>query len=494
LVALALYQRWPGLNPPSLWLDDLWVAVLAKDATLSGLLWGKSPCPPGFVILLKVLRAVAGQEPWVLQALPLAASLAQPALMAWLVWRVTGSVAAAVAGAALAAANPTLAAYSLRVKAFSLDGLVTLGLLIGAVGCARAGGTGRLAVLACAAVAALPFSFPSLFVSMALVNAVLWQRVRAGTNRGPTLAVAAGFNAAMLATFAVVVQGRVTKPILMYWTDYYLPASSLANACAFMAETGRHFVTGACHGRAPWLALAIPVGLYTLARRGHKAVAAGLVLFYAGMVAVSAAKLYPLGTGRTDLFGYPLSAFLAVLGLWTLLRRVPAALWLGAAAALALMGHEQICNRVTYPYSCSRAVMERANETVQPGDALVVYPWANWAAGYYGRWPTELVDVDDSTNGFYVHLDRPRTCVLHETHGGVNFQADARVVWLQVHELLARPADRVVYAAASADVQPHRWIVEAILSHGYEVRLDEPYKGGRFMVFTRRPGRGAARR
>src|SRR5262249_10044937 len=55
LVAATALARLPGLNPASLWWDDLWVATLAK-ASLREALTIPAPTPAGFLLTLWLVR------------------------------------------------------------------------------------------------------------------------------------------------------------------------------------------------------------------------------------------------------------------------------------------------------------------------------------------------------------------------------------------------------------------------------------------------------
>jgi hypothetical protein len=76
IVVLAISLRLPGLAPPSLYLDDVWVALFAREASLADLMALRPPHPAGFMALQALaLRFLPGAELSV-QLIPFAASLA----------------------------------------------------------------------------------------------------------------------------------------------------------------------------------------------------------------------------------------------------------------------------------------------------------------------------------------------------------------------------------------------------------------------------------
>ena len=75
LIAATAIARFPGLNPASLWWDDLWVGTLAK-ASLCEALTVPNPSPPGFLFVLWILRRLVPSPEWSLQLFPFLCGLA----------------------------------------------------------------------------------------------------------------------------------------------------------------------------------------------------------------------------------------------------------------------------------------------------------------------------------------------------------------------------------------------------------------------------------
>ena len=132
-------------------------------------------------------------------------------------------------------------------------------------------------------------------------------------------------------------------------------------------------------------------------------------------------------------------------------------------------------------------LVEKANKEIGDEDGLVVYPWTNWAIGYYGKWPARIIKAEDSSNGFYVHLLRPRTLVLHETYKGVNFYSDPHLAQNQLSEFLASGFNRLFYISSLKKNNAHKWIVNYIIEQGYRKRVNEKYYDGNFMLFEKGP-------
>ena len=108
--------RWPGLNPESLWYDDLVWASIAWLPDLGTMLDLPAHGPPAFFLLLRASRAVFRDPEWSLQLVPFLCGIAAIPVMSIVAWRLTKSPSLSVLGAALTALNPLLAHYSLFVK------------------------------------------------------------------------------------------------------------------------------------------------------------------------------------------------------------------------------------------------------------------------------------------------------------------------------------------------------------------------------------------
>ena len=85
VVVLAFSLRLPGLATPSLYLDDTWVALLARDASISPTCWRSDLLIPSDSSSFWQSHAVSCPEPSSpVQLVPFAASLALVPLGAWL--------------------------------------------------------------------------------------------------------------------------------------------------------------------------------------------------------------------------------------------------------------------------------------------------------------------------------------------------------------------------------------------------------------------------
>jgi len=489
LGAIVLFRGLPAFSPPSLWLDDQWVALLAARAPWSFLFGAPIPCPPGFALLEGLARAWLGEADWALQVLPFAAGILTAPLCGWVAYRLTEEAAIGLTTATLLAGSPVLAAFSLRVKPFSLDALLAAALLGLAVAAMKGRSLRGFAILCALAAAAPLVSFPAIFIAPPLVAATAWSLL-ASAGGAPlprrTIVPMLAATSAALGAGAWLLGGRGNPLLYQHWRSFYLPILEPGRLPEFLAANGGRFFTLALPGPLAVLALLVPVGIAALLRRRPtRPLGAAVVAIYAGVAGASALSRFPVGGGRTDLFSYPVTLLCIAAALGAIpwrRRRVAAGAALLAIAALAWTIRD---GPVEYPPTGAATIVRQAARVIQPGDGLVVYPWSNWAAAYYGPWPYKLAAAADSTNGYYAELERPATLVLRESVDGVKFDASPRGVESQLEIYLPAAPARVYYLALWGPPAPNDWVVRAFRAHGYRPSGGEKSQGAMWLRFER---------
>jgi hypothetical protein len=492
---LALSLRLPGLAPQSLYLDDAWVALLARDASLPDLLAIKPPHPVGFIALLAIARRLLPGAELSLQLLPLAASLALVPLGAWLVRRTTGGLAGGILAAVLLALNPTLSDYAVRAKPYATDALLAL-VLVAATGRCLAEPSqrhlGRLALLA--APAAL-FSYPAALVGVVGFAGALAAALAATRERGPLMRLAGAFLAAEVALGVLLVYGQANRALTSFWQGGFVPLQKPLDGIAFILSRSALILGSSFpHG---WQALGILVlvGFVLLVRaRETRFAAAFLLALWSSLFAAAAVRLYPVD-GRTTAFAYPLVALVAAGAISALARRarrtfvregVPALL----AAAIVLSS----ATRVTYPLVEDARLVRALAAEAEPEDVVLIYPHTNWSAGYYSGWPVRLVPVDYYGARFEARLLRDRSVTLP---GLAGYEDRPEVLDPALRDLVSLRPERVLYLATHLEVSccaAHVHIGELLGASGYRPELLARAQGAELLRFTRhapRPSAGA---
>ena len=162
-------------------------------------------------------------------------------------------------------------------------------------------------------------------------------------------------------------------------------------------------------------------------------------------------------TCRTDIFSYPVTILAITVAIWLARRRsrILPAIALGVVLLEIVLFFPRM--RIRYADAGGRAVIELASEHASNSDdGLIVAPQTNWAIGCYGPWPVRLVGVDDSTNGFFVEIERAHSLVLRET-----------AIDAQLDRFCLTAPDRIYFVSIRRSPARDQQIVETIETHGY---------------------------
>lgn len=497
-VVLAAFKLRSGLAPGSLFLDDEWVALALRDAGLGERIALNLPMPIGFSLLAGVPVALAPASHLALQVVPVLAYLGTVASLPVLVFRLSRSPWAAALGAAIIATAPLTAEFAVRAKQYTLDQLVTVGVLLAMVGLFRAREPRRLLGAAIALASSVVLSYSSLFlVTAVLVTASVrvWVAPRWGTptDAPPTsrqrLQVTAVASSLLVAVgaFLLLYVRRASRAVMSeYWVDYFPSWHGWTGVWAFLSVRAREFVLFALPDWAWIFALVAPLGFVWLWRHGHREYAVALALFYGLVLAAAATHSYPMGIGRTDMYAGPVTTLLICLGILELVH------WIRSVAVrhlvfAALLASFTISLAVSpgpvYPETDDRGAVQRALERLGDGDALVLSPYAAFALGYYGMRPSRLVPVDYYGHGFDVAFDRPRT--LTTAFGRWDVQ-QPRAVATERERLAAFVNDapsRLIYLETQSDSAGRAATVRTIVDGGFRLAASTRF-GGRAEAFV----------
>lgn len=417
-VLWAAGSRMGALNPQTLWSDDVAVACLAKLDSLWTAIAVPAPLAPGFVALLWIARRAIADPEVSLQVLPFMLGLTGPLLVGVVVSRLTSSYLLGVAALVLGLWSPNLAQYSVFVKPYSMDYALAALLLWLAV---------RLLVerreegqtVATAGIASVLFSMPSVFLSLALVHIGALTPGSNAANRGRwstrRWATVVAFDVLLAVIYLVVLRSRSNPALRVWWTDSFVPVTSLTALLDFLRTTGwtavREALPPPCMALAPLAAVGLAALVVSPTRRRFGAFVA---VVYAGAIAASMLQIYPIGIGskaRVSIYSYAMTTMLVGVGFDALTRWMPLR---GLARAAAAVGVVVCVTRVAppaYPRLNQAELARTLESSAAPGDAIVLNTPAASLAGYYASWPIGT-DADGSSYGFAVRIRRPGTLTL----------------------------------------------------------------------------------
>ncbi len=497
---LAAYWRVSGLDPPSLYLDDQWVAILVRRASWRELFGLAPPIPLGFIVLERVFSMISLDPEWPLQVLPAAASVALVPLTSLLAWRLTGRRSFAFLAAVLVAVDPTLAHFAVAVKQYATDALVVVLVLLAGLPLLRRWSPRRAAALAAGSLVGLTVSFPSIFASGLLVNLSAFAAARNREDGGravkQAVVVAVLFDLCLALFYLGILRHQTGPAMVDYWRAFFLPVTSAGTLRAFLTTHGRVLFDGALPTALGWAALLIlPATADLLWHRRSRIVGLFCIGFYVQLFVASALELYPLGTGRTDIFTHGITLALVVYGLHAILRLLPLGRFAGPVV-VALASAVLVTNGggAVYRFANDDAALVRSLEqVVTPEDSVILYPHTMLAVGYYGRWPIAIRAWADFAHGFEVRIERPATLTLSAYRG---FEQNPAVLAPDLDRFLAREphlppsggTQRVVFLTGNyAEAGVHGFIHEAIVRAGYRFVRQQIDDRLNLLIYQRRP-------
>ena len=427
----AVRARLPGWNPESLWSDDLVYAAIIRSQDVWSMITAPIHVAPGPFLIWRGLYALFPDPEWSLQLLPFACGIASIPVMALVVHSVTRDYGLSILAAALTALNPLLAHYTVFVHQYPFVFLVTALFLLAAAHVLRnpdAFSPRLFGWVTLGGGVAAFFSVTSVFISFPTVNlgAALalrgWRRDRARTIR--ILLSAVAFNAAVLAAY-LFLRARSNESIRGgRFAAGFMPLMSVDSAWDFLTRNGLRMLELGLPSWGqgeltnpvtfswplPFLALGL---VWLLARRPTRFLGLVILGFYAAFVTASALQIYPLGTGRTDIFAFPLSICLFAVGLHLATQALPVRRLIRLAVAILVMAVA-----VTRPLHVEYFnvddvhLVDHLSANLQPEDSLILSPTGAFLVAFYGHWPVTISETDQYSSGTMATIGRDRTHYL----------------------------------------------------------------------------------
>ena len=450
MVLLGLLQRWPLLDPPSLWYDDQWVATLVRFASVGDLFGYRASVPMGFVAVSKLPWAWVSDTELALQLFPMLCGIAMPLGLGWFVGRATGHPALGLLAAAIAMTNPITAGYSMRVKQFSFDALIVTAFL--AMGLPLLRGRPRLPAWPVAMAAVLGWlTYVSALASLPLLHVAALRVYMADR----ALRMRALMSMALLdLSFVLLYALRVRHQSRSGTVEFWMERGGLPEDQSFGALLDYYLIDGiflrGIAGAIPALPKIVAAAVAGLALlwllREAKTRFAGLffLLFYLQLAVTAGLRLYPFGGDRTDIFSYPVTITLVMLATGLALNAmrttdpkrlmVLGRIIVAIAIALPLAGHAlDRFDPVPQVITDDAEVLRILENERRDQDVVLISYQSRYTVATYGHWP--MTYVQPEAGKFWVAVDLPRTHVMldHDHFEPAWVEGARRVLYLHVN-------------------------------------------------------------
>lgn len=489
----ALRARLPGWNPESLWADDLVYAAIVRSQDIWGMVTAPIHMAPGPFVIWRLLYALFPDPEWSLQLLPFACGIAAIPVMALVVRRLTRDDSLAATAAALTALNPLLAHYTVFVHQYPFDFLVTAFFLLAAAhlrGAESEIDARRFGWVALGGGLATFFSVTSVFATFPVVNlgairAVRdWSRARRRTV--VILLTAAAYNATILAGYFLL-RARSNATVRSDFASGFMPLDSAGAAWDFLATSGlRMLEFGLPSWRdvdiwnpvtVSWPLPFLGLGLaWLLVHRSTRFFGLVVGCFYAAFATASALGVYPMGTGRPDIFAFPVAIVLFSVGIHAATAALPRAELFRLAAAAAVVAIA-VANplRAVYWEVDDVHLVDALEPDLHPDDGLIISPSGVFLVAFYGHWPVTITATNRHSHGTMATIGRDRTAYL--------FRGASQIADVTGFLSRTRP-ERVWYVAFRTGDTEVR-VVEAIEAQRYTVRQMRETRRGRLYLAER---------
>jgi hypothetical protein len=490
LAALTLSAAWarlPGWNPESLWNDDLELTSILHAGDVWTMLSVPAHSPPGFVLALWLSFRLFGDPEWSTQLIPFLSGVAAVPILGTAVRALTGSRGLGLVAAALAALNPLLAHFTVFVRPYAFEFLLT-GLLLWTAAAFSSGRgatlRGFVSVALLAGIGAF-FSVTSVFLSFPLVHvAALRVWITKRDRRGAWLLAAAAYDL-LIATAYLFLQNRANPLVQRRFRAGFLPLESIEEAQGFLMTHGVAFLARALPSWqqttiwdpaiTSWPLVFAAVGLvWLVARRATRDLALVVFGFLAAVTTASALGLYPLGLGRTDIYAFPVVIALCAAGAHAVTQPIPGRDWIRGILGVALVAYALIAPvRAAYWDVNDARLIDHANRQMLPSDGLILSPAGTYLAAVYGRWPVVISAATNRSNGTRATIVRDRT---------LNVQADGRSLRPIDDFVAADRPERIWYVAFRTGARAA--VIERLSSHGYSLQEVERTARGTLYLAT----------
>jgi len=481
LVLGAAALRLGPLGPSSLWFDDAWVGLAVRAATpfevaLTGL------TSPGFAFLLATVAAPFGTSTLAAQLLPFAAGVAAPFAGWWLARSLGLGRGPALLVGTLLVVSPVLVTYSTRVKPYSIEALLALGILaLGFSTLARPSSRRRWAVLAGLCIVATVVSSVLALVGAAALAAGLLQYFQ-GTSEdtaasaGPPLVASGAVTAFWAGWYLLWLRPRITQDLREFWAAHYLVTDQGSGAFVLSLHDVTAGFALSLSGLPPALVLiALAGGAVAAVRRG---LPAALLLFgpLSGAVVLAGWGLAPLGGGRTDAYLLPGAA----LAIGLALTAIPGRRGLAVCAVALLLVLLPARPAEPYPQHDLREVVRELEDRRRPGEPVLVQHHSRFGYGLYTPVPVRIVGDPESWQGFTVEPDDPDVVLLP--------YPSARLRWDVLRAASEAPALWVVESHMSFDPWMSGVIADALDEAGFASHASWEVDGARLTAWRPTPG------
>ena len=500
-VLAAYVMRQSGLNPNSLWLDDQWVATLIKTETWIDILTIHAPVPVGFLIIIKFFHSIINDPELSLQIFPFLCGLIQIPIIAILGKQLSKRHSIGLIMAFFLVFSPEISTYSLRVKSYTLDSLITICLILAQVSWLKNNNFIHYSRFCIISSVAIFFSFTSVLVSFILINISVVLNYIKRKNTNNIFIYTIGYNIFIFLSYYFLLRHQSNPMTKEYWAMEFINLKEYNPFIAFINNNFLSIFTNSIHPDLNYLLALFPIGLICLILNKYtRNIGIFVIAYYFVFLALSGLQIYPMGGVRTDIFSYPVviitiglgcnmliircSEFLvkivrrggnviSMIQLNNFLKFTDVIFLLTVILCSSWFISTKISDRYSYVSNEDKKAVLYLNDNLPDNSGLIIYPHAMWAMGYYGKWEYDNIFGLKNNVGvghnFDTHLKRDNTLNFSTLIGGISFEKNIKIYTDIINTFLENELDNIFLIITSPSGIILNPILSAIDVYNYKI-------------------------
>ncbi len=238
-----------AFQPETLWLDDLWVAVLVKNLTVTEMFKLAPPVPLGFLVVQKFFYVAFKSPELSLQIFPFVCFSLAAFFIDQSLKKLKIPALFRILFLLLVMTNRDLVTYAIRAKQYTLDLLCTSLLFYFSVNLQHKISSKYVFVFLICSICCLLLSVPSVFIVLAVFAALLLKTKRQ-IFRMSAFSLTA-YMLLLLAYYYLNLRHQARPAMVGYWSEFFFPATK-----------NWKFLTRVFNPNLRWLIYFLPIGVF----------------------------------------------------------------------------------------------------------------------------------------------------------------------------------------------------------------------------------------
>lgn len=420
-VFFSILIRFPALNPISLWLDDLWVALIAKVNNFDDFMLVNGPAPILFTVLQFLSSKIINDKELSMQLIPFVFGTLNIPLFYKLVLKISKNKSLSFLAAAILSINSLMLNYSIRAKQYTLEMFFVILLLISFTEIINSEINIKNWLKSFfVSILGLGFSFSSIIISGFFLNFLAfydnfkskWKNIR-------EIVLAIVFDIVLVLYYYLFLKARASKTMIAYWSNDFINVNQdffgilkdiIDKLCVVILNAFPGFTIGFTQRyiiKSEYYFLLLIViflfffGIKYLIQKKYSVLLYFILFFYPFLILLSLVKIYPLGGVRTDLFSYPITILLTILGIDKVFNLSKKSInWMGFVFIFILVLIFSPKNIIYSDQANVSLCIDYLKDKVKNNKVLIL-PHSTFALSYYSNNPVIFMKTTSFGTGYF---------------------------------------------------------------------------------------------